>query len=130
MAAPAKYDITGVAGDTWSQTFTLKQRIPDPDHPGQYIDGNPLNLTGATIAAQIRKAAGDTGAPLAVIAIVGTPGTDGKITLLLTPAQTQTLNNGVWDLQITWPAVGAAAPVVQTVLAGAVSFSMDVTRGS
>lgn len=75
--------------------------------------GSPMNLTGATVVAKIRRAFGDSSALVAFTTAVTAPATDGKLTVSLTAAQTAALTPlqpsqtdrdvaiGHWDLEVT-----------------------------
>src|SRR4051812_24463532 len=80
-------------------------------------DGTPADLTGYTVASQIRRGPADLAPEItAVIAAVILP--PGSISLSLTAEQTSLLpiqENLYWDLELT-----AADDVVTTVLSGSV----------
>jgi hypothetical protein len=98
-------------GDTYRWQFTLWQ---DPDKT------IPADLTGVIPKAEIRSAPG--GAVLTTIDL--TVQMPNIILAILSTAKSQllTVKGGTWDLQLTYPDGD-----VQTVLAGAVTVTMDVT---
>ena len=113
---PGTRDITIYRGDTFVLNARLRQKTID----GQA--GLPLDLTGATVSAQIRVSTESTGVPLATF--TGDLGTDiGTVQLSLTPVQTSTLVPGVYDMQVTF-----ADGTVTTFLKGSVSVIPDVTH--
>lgn len=122
-ALPGAKNITFVAGDTYTLPIQLFTGI-DPD-TGDPID--PLDLTGASVKAQIRlNPASNTVLAEFVILNAEDLTTDGVIILRLESNQTQPLAatpNSVWDLQVT-----LANGVRRTRLAGIVSVVADVTR--
>jgi hypothetical protein len=73
--------------------------------------GVPINLTGATIAGQVRKNALDTGAPVAVFDIVYTDRIAGKFSFGMTKTVTTLIPAGEyqkdeasqykWDMELT-----------------------------
>jgi hypothetical protein len=90
-------------------------------------DGAPVDLTGATLAAQARLSVTTGVALTGVVAIVDAaagqlsvrwPGDDVRTLLAGEPTWA-----GVWDLQMT---VAPDEPV--TILAGRLTAEMDVTR--
>lgn len=115
----ANYPIKLYRGDAYDQSFRLREKLPDGS------SGDPLVLTGCTVAAQIR-ATEDAATPLAEFdcALGADP---GVVTIALTAAQTAALTGsnkiGVWDLQVTWPDTKP-----RTYLRGPVTLTKDVTR--
>jgi hypothetical protein len=81
----------------------------------------PINLTNATPKAEIRTAAGGT----LITQMVLTVTLPNTIVATLPAASCALLpaTGGAWDLQLTYTTSGD----VQTVLAGAVKVTMDVT---
>jgi hypothetical protein len=115
--APAALDLSGVrAGDRNAITLTLT------------VDGQPLDLTGFTLAAQARTKITDADVALAAevevtdalagVVALSWPGEDVR-TLLGTSASW----SGVWDLEVR--SVGVE-PL--TVVAGKIKAEADVTR--
>lgn len=122
-ALPGAKNITFVAGDTYTLPIQLFTGIdPDTGDPS-----DPLDLTGASVKAQIRlNPASNTVLAEFVILNAEDLTTDGVIILRLESNQTQPLAatpNSVWDLQVT-----LANGVRRTRLAGIVSVVADVTR--
>lgn len=95
-------------------------------------DATPLNLTGATVRAQIRRKALDAAVLIAITCTI-TDAAAGKCTIGLTAAQTAALVAGentasidsraVWDLELL-----DAAARVTPVYYGAVTIHREVTR--
>lgn len=113
MALPARRDITQYRGDTLAMVVRLWQ---DGAHTV------PVDLTGATVQAQVRTSAVDE----MIAATFGISIADNAVTLTLTPSQTRDLPaNGVWDCEVDWQSDGQN---LQTVLAGSVVVTQDVTR--
>ena len=112
MAAAYVSNLVINAGATFSQQFDLAQS-----------DSAPLNLTGYTIAAQIRKHAGSSN-PTAFTASA-LDAANGVILISLTPTQTTALKTGrhVYDIVIT-DASGDKTRVVE----GSVLVREGVTR--
>jgi len=144
MALPATYDLTGAraiyCGDTYQMNLTLRSQVSNPDDPtGPLIPGDPLDLTGCEVLAQVRpgrRGTGDT--PAIAFDVVNADSLDdtGVINLVMPPSKTTTLavDNpkliGVWDLQITWPSPDDdvdGEPLVRTYLAGNVAMVKDVS---
>lgn len=98
-------------GDTYRWQFTLWQ---DADKT------IPADLTGVLCKAEIRSAPQGT----IITTIDLTVQTPNTILAILPTAKSQLLpkTGGTWDLQLTYPDGD-----VQTVLAGAVTVTMDVT---
>lgn len=112
---PATYDVCLKRGDTWRNTFIVK------DDNGVVID-----LTGYTFFVQVRRVADDPETPLLDLSIgngLTVTAVDGQIDLV---AQTESLDAGdyVWDLQAN------NGSIVETLLAGAWQLVQDVTRPS
>jgi len=112
MAAVYVSNLVINAGATFSQTFDLAQN-----------DSAPLNLTGYSLAAQIRKHAGSSNPTGFTANIMDVSG--GTILLSLTPEQTTALKTGrhVYDIVIT-DAAGDKTRVVE----GSVLVREGVTR--
>lgn len=112
--AAGKYNMLIQQGVTYNQTITLKDKQ----------SGLPLNLTGCTAAAEIRATYIDS-VPAATFTTYIGLGTDGKIQLSLTPAQTSaiTIERGVYDLELTYP-----GGVKDRIIQGNVVISKEVTR--
>ena len=109
---PGKYDLALYRGDTWGMAVYLWEDAGKTE---------PTDLTDATAAAQIRDAPGGGNATDLIVDIV-----PPNIVVVAIPAElwpTLTLKKGAWDLQLTF----AAGNVVQTVLAGSVAVTQDVT---
>jgi hypothetical protein len=81
-------------------------------------DGSAFDLTGYTVAAQIRKSYSSS------TATVADPSTAGQINLSLTATQTGTLEEGryVYDVEVT------SGVTVTRVIEGLVTVSPQVTK--
>lgn len=98
-------------GDSAHWTFTL---YTDAAHT------QPFDLTGATAEAEVRS---KTNGPV-LTALVCTITLPNVVDVDLPAAASGTLTGkAVWDLQLTWDDTGK----VQTVVAGAVNVTEDVT---
>ena len=113
MAAVYVSNLVINAGATFSQQFDLAQSD----------DSSPLNLTGYTISAQIRKHAGSSN-PTTFTA-TAMDAANGLLLISLTPVQTASLKTGrhVYDIVIT-DAAGDKTRVVE----GSVLVREGVTR--
>tara|TARA_Y100001938_G_scaffold108939_1_gene148875 strand:- start:5193 stop:5534 length:342 start_codon:yes stop_codon:yes gene_type:complete len=113
MAAVYVSNLVINAGATFSQQFDLAQSD----------DSSPLDLTGYTIAAQIRKHAGSSNS----VAFTATAmdAVNGLVLISLTPVQTASLKTGrhVYDIVIT-DSAGDKTRVVE----GSVLVREGVTR--
>jgi hypothetical protein len=109
-------NLTLYAGDTFDMTFCLKQKGT----------GLPVDLTGCVPKAQVRTSAQDSTVMAEIDAdiMVQSGAGIGKVILHLTPTQTATMTNGVWDVQLTWPDGS-----IKTYLNGSVTIIPEVTRG-
>ena len=106
---PQEVDLILYSGDDFSMTLTLTNP-----------DGSIANLTGSTAQAQIRVTAVDPTIQASFICSIS----NNVVTLNLTGASTQNLvGKYVWDCQLT-----NASGAVRTPVAGAVTFTQDVTR--
>lgn len=112
MSAVYVSNIVINADANFSQTFTLES-----------ADSSPLNLTGYTASAQMRKYAGSSVATTFTCSIV-TPTTLGKIIISLTAEQTTGLKPGryVYDVVVT------QSSVKTRVIEGMVLVREGVTR--
>ena len=92
MAAVYVNNLVVNSGTDFSQSFTLE---------GSY-NNSPLNLTGYTVAAQMRKWSGSSSAINFSTNIIA-PSTSGRISIGLTSGQTIDLKSGryVYDILIT-----------------------------
>ena len=110
MSAPGVRDLVFVAGDDWSHQITI-------------TDGtDPINLTGRTWLAQLRRRSNSATAD-AAFTVDTTDAATGVLTLTIARAVTAGLSGPyVWDLQQT------AADVVTTILAGHVTVRADTSR--
>ena len=107
---PSPVNLSLYEGDDFSMTLTLT----DP------VSGAPISLVGATAKAQLRPAPGDP----TITASFTSQISSNVITLSLLGSATQNLSRQyAWDCQIT-----NASGAVQTLVAGSVSFTVDVTR--
>lgn len=117
--AAAKYNLNIEAGATFRQEIIWKDE-----------NGVPINLTGCTARMQIRKKITDTDPLISLTSpdnIIITP-LEGKIELIIFDNQTETLSDGVYDMEIVFPAIGLARPEVRRLLLGSVFVSKNVTR--
>jgi len=66
-------------------------------------DGTPLDLTGCTLAAQIRRFPADSGEPLVDMGVTITDAAAGEATLEITDEVASELNfdRAKWDLKLT-----------------------------
>jgi hypothetical protein len=101
------------AGSTYSNIITLASS-----------NGAPLNLTGYTVASQIRKSY-QSSTFYTFTASIYTAPTNGKIRLQLTDEQTEQIPPGRWlyDVEITSPS-GATSRVVE----GIVTVNPQITK--
>lgn len=112
---PGNYDIQIYQGDSYyGPLITL---------PDLSSFGGPADLTTATVTAQIRKKATSTDV-LAEFEVDVVDDEASQLRLKLSPAETAaiTAEEGVWDLQVE------EGEWTGTPLAGAVTFSKEVTR--
>ena len=110
---PGKYDLALYRGDTFRRSFTLWS---DTERTV------PLDLAGATAAAEIRDKSG--GASIAVMGCVIEQPNIVHVSLDES-AWLQPVPSGVWDLEITFPSGDVATPV-----AGKVAITGDVTNST
>jgi hypothetical protein len=115
MATPAEQDLVITKGDTVSVVVTMTS------------DGTtPINITGRTYSAKVRQTYRSPSASAEFVCTV-TDGAAGEITMTMSAATTETLNNYnnqqtyVWDLQEN------ASGVITTVLSGNFIVLPDVT---
>lgn len=122
---PAVYDLTIYQGDTFKLPFRLRDSVTRAF----------LDLTGVTVAAEIRTA---TSANTALAVFTGVvqdqSTTPGGVLLSLTAGATATLSPTlntttnkntpyVWDVQLIWPDGS-----IETYLRGSVTVTAQVTR--
>jgi hypothetical protein len=125
----ASYNISLYQGDSYSVAFILRDVLRDQSNvpilstSGNYVAGLALNLSAATVTAQIRTTEDDPSVA-ASFTVVKDTNTTGKVTLSLSPAQTSLLSIGRYDVQVTF-----ADNSVLTVLRGAIKTTKDVTHG-
>lgn len=116
--APATLDIAGIrAGDRNLIEMTLRS------------GGIPTDLSGVTLTAQARGAATDSSASLTAEIVITDPAAgvftmrwDGDDVRTLLDGAAAASWKGVWDLQL------GTEPDAVTVVAGAFSVDLDVTR--
>jgi hypothetical protein len=116
---PASKNILVYKGDTYEMFFRLKRKIAINNT--QYID-----LTGATVAAQIRTTEASSTVLAEFDCVVEDqedPDTVGGVTISLPAAETTTLTDGKYDVQVTYP-----DGKVKTYLKGDVKVTQEVTR--
>lgn len=115
--AAATYNITVEQGATWRKTITIK----DNQTPAVVI-----NLTGCTIAAQIRERYDDA-SPLASFTIENQDLVNGKFDLVLPYATTEALDidgdAALWDLEVLFTDGDK-----KRYLQGSVTFNREVTK--
>jgi hypothetical protein len=111
---PSRANLAIYQGDDYTGVVTVTNGSPTPP-----------DLSTYSAQAQIRDGPADSN-PTVVVEIALTVA-GNQIALAIPAAQTVTLTNGpyAWDLQLT-PAAGAP---IQTILAGAVNVTLEVTRG-
>lgn len=112
----AKRDIEIVRGDDYFHLLTFLDENQDP-----------IDLTGFTGAAHLRRNAASTGAPEATFLVTIDDPETGQVLLELTAAQTSVLAaikcKYYWDLELT-----TAADQVITPIGGKVTVVQDVTH--
>ena len=109
----SKLDLEIRRGDTFYKTFTIKQP-----------DGTPVDITGVSIRAQLRKYVNST-----IVVDLTTNILDasaGRWSLGLTPDETANIDfhYGKYDVEFTF--VGGKR---QTIIFGNILISEDITRG-
>lgn len=112
---PVNKNLTIYRGDSFDFDFRLREKNPDGT-PGDYLD-----LTGATPKAQVRTSNDETSVAAEFTCSLGPEA--GQVHLELSPEQTATLGNGVWDVQIQF-----ADGKIRTYLTGSVATVKEVTR--
>jgi hypothetical protein len=114
MAAVYVNNLVVNADSDFSQSFTLEGSDTN----------SAFDLTGYTVAAQMRKWAGSSSSTIFTASIIS-PAASGKILLRLTAAQTSVLKPGryVYDVVIT-----DSANVKNRVIEGMVLVTEGVTR--
>lgn len=107
----AKRNIKVTKGDSYSHVITL-----------QTLDGAPIDVSGRTYQAMVRKVATQT-APNVTFTCTVTNGPAGEVTIYLTDVQTDTLDHGDyrWDFQED------ASGIITTLLSGQFKVVQDVT---
>jgi hypothetical protein len=109
---PGTYDLNLYRGDTWKARFQLYD----------VIDGaqSPVDLTGATVAAEIR----DRPNGLTIVELDCVITLPNIIDVAMTPAMwtDAPTGTGAWDLEITY-----GNGDVHTAVAGKVTITADVT---
>jgi hypothetical protein len=101
-------------------TYSLSITVSD-------ANANPLDLTGYTLRAQMRKSYGATSYTAFTVTAAADP-TTGELTISLTAVQTSALKAGryVYDIEIVSPVVDGS--VVTRVLEGIITVTPEVTR--
>lgn len=113
MTTPANYPLNLYRGDTFKVQFKLWKNKEKTD---------PVDLNGVQVAAQIRTKP-DSTTLLSLHCVITYP---NIIDVSLTAEESTKLPAaGYWDLQLTY-----TNQEVQTVLAGAVKTTLDVTRSA
>lgn len=112
---PAPLDIEVYIGDTLTVTVTVKNA------------GTPVNITGRTYSAQIRKTPKST-TILATFTCAITNAAGGVMVATLPASVTSALSvaRAAWDLQEITPS--SPENIVQTLVAGYADIVQDVTR--
>jgi hypothetical protein len=106
---PANVDVVIVQGDTWAQSFLFSE------------DGVPTDVSGWTVAAQIRTTA--DAATDVDLTVSMAEAADGYITVTLSAANSATLEQeNVWDMQRT------LSGAVRTLISGKFTVKREVTR--
>lgn len=114
MTTPALYPLDLYRGDTFRVKFKLWKNKEKTD---------PVDLTGVSVAAQIRASATSSAILQELSCVVTDP---NIIEVSMTPEESGRLPaSGVWDLQLTYPDTD-----IQTILAGPVKVTADVTRSA
>jgi hypothetical protein len=113
MPVPTKVDITHYRGDTLG--ISLKVWADDSNTV-------PANFTGSKVVAQVRPTADSSEiSGQFAVSISG-----NTLTLVLSPKQTREMGaTNVWDVEVDWHSDDVQ---VQTVVAGTLSLTSDVTR--
>jgi hypothetical protein len=114
MSAMGDVPLTIITGDDRSVTITFTDKTT----------GSPVNITGRTYRAQIRRSPNDS-TILASWTCTITSGSTGVLTLTMSHTVTATLTAGycVWDLEET-----TSGGLVSTPLGGRVTVLKDVSR--
>lgn len=115
MAAPGTLNLNVYQGDTAVYDLVLSRSTAD----GTEL---PVDLTGATGVAQIRKSPKDS-TILASFTVSFPEPTAGKARMTLVPNETLKSGTWVWDVQIT-----EADGTVKTWLAGSIVITPGVSR--
>lgn len=114
MTTPASYPLDLYRGDTFRVKFKLWKNKEKTD---------PVDLAGVLVKAQIRSQPTSSSVLQELTCAITAP---NIIEVSMTPEETAKLPSaGVWDLQLTYPDAD-----VQTVLAGTVTVTLDVTRSA
>lgn len=107
-----KYNIEVEKKATFSKTLQLFSTYISAGN----VDNVPLNLTGATITAAIKRSINDAAIKIAFTCTI-VDAALGKFNISLSAAQTAALDidKGVWDVRIVFPSGAAERPVEGTV---------------
>ena len=92
-------------GDTWKVTLQRFQPIPGTNPP-QPDPTRPVDITGYTARLQVKRDATDPGQPVLALssgAGITVTGSQGRVDVRATPAQTALIDAGrwVWECEIT-----------------------------
>lgn len=93
-------------------------------------DGSVKNLTGYSVAAQIRKTYSSSDSDAVTFTTqVASPATDGVVNLTLTNSQTGAMKAGryVYDVEISYQD-SSSNTIVERILEGQITVSPSVTR--
>ena len=115
-------------GATSYFTVTWVQGVPDEDNPGEYLPGDPYDLTGCTARMQIRPTTISTDVWVTATTendMITLGGVDGTITVDIPAEETDKIvaKKGAYDIEVEFPD-GRVVRVMQ----GVVNNSLSVTR--
>lgn len=115
-------------GATLSFGFTWHQGVEDPDNPGEYLPGDPYDLTDCVARMQIRPSVTSTiisANATTENGMISLGGVDGTISVTMPDEETDKVNHkkGAYDLEVEFPD-GRVARVLQ----GPMTCSLNVTR--
>jgi hypothetical protein len=115
FSEPGTYNIKVVSGDSWRREVTIQTKTG----PNTYT---PIDLTGYTPQAQIRKTASNSTVLATITAVIPDP-LLGVVVLTMDTSVTESLVASVWDLELD-----GGVSNTHTVLSGTVTVIGDVTR--
>jgi len=128
MASPAVVDLNAYQGDRLEVFFRIRNRVWNAQL-GAYVAGEYRDLTGLTLKGDLKVTKDDAAAAASfafTIADQGDPDQKGGFLAYITPAQTAALNGTkyLYDIQAS-----ADATHIETLIAGTVYFTKEVTKG-